>query len=110
MGKKAQRRREKSLRKQGSAEGAGSGLAESGGRSTYTTSPTRPRVPIWAVPSATIVFATIAWFAFDSAAAAGSIALLGLLGTIGLFSANLGGEIPPVDRNRAASIDFGRKQ
>lgn len=107
MGKKAQRRREKSLRRVDGPGGAAEGTA---GHSTFTTARSRPRVPIWAVPSATIVFATIAWFAFDSSTAAGSIGLLGLLASIGIFSANLQDEIPPADRNRGASIDFGRKQ
>ncbi|MDQ3030835.1 MAG: hypothetical protein M3Y87_00300 [Myxococcota bacterium] len=69
----------------------------------------RRRVILAAVPAITALLALGAYFAFDDRRAVAVILVLGIAAWVPFALGSIGGAIPPRDRNRAGSIDFGRR-
>ena len=69
----------------------------------------RRRAILGAVPAITALLAIGAWLAFEDRRAVAVILVLGIAAWVPIALGSIGAGIPPRDRNKAGSIDFGRR-
>jgi len=101
MGKKARQRKE---RKANPTDQATEGVVQAASGPSWL----RP-VLLYGTPLATIVIALLCWFVLDSKTGTGVTAMVGIIASLGIYSTNLGDEIPASGRSSAGSIDFGTR-
>jgi Na+/citrate or Na+/malate symporter len=70
----------------------------------------RLRIANLAVPLVTIVAAGVTYFLSDSKGPAALVGLIGVAIWMPVLLGGLGATVPPRDRNRAGSIDFGQRR
>jgi Na+/citrate or Na+/malate symporter len=68
------------------------------------------RIASIAVPAVTLLAAVATYFATESKGPAALVGLIGVAIWMPVLLGTLGGAVPPRDRTRAGSIDFGQKR
>lgn len=101
MGKKAREARK--------AEAAASEAEREVARLAHEQRVRRNRAIMIALPLVTAVLAAGVYFAFDARRAAAGIVVVGLAFWVPVLLGTIGGAVPPRDRSRSGSIDFGRR-
>lgn len=62
------------------------------------------------VPAATLIAVAITWFVTENQSTAAFVGLIGMGLWVPILLGSLGATVPPRDRNRAGSIDFGQRK
>lgn len=69
----------------------------------------RNRILLMALPLVTAALAASVYFAFEDRRAVAAIVVVGLAFWVPVLLGTIGGSVPPRDRSRSGSIDFGRR-